>query len=699
MDYGLLRASYFWVLLTFPCILLTVVYGQFLSKPDETVKGVLGGRVQLECAEFSSLLYFIWNFVKLNTSLSLPIASSFGGSSNVHAIAARLGDVSLINSTLVIKNLQTSAEGTYVCQVPYEEEGVQPIYIDLVILVPVSKPLLRINNSAAVEGSPVMLTCLVKNGTGPIEYIWHRNTIQDGTVPVADANGSVVSLSSVNRTHIGWYTCTGKNEVNQETSDKVYLDVIYGPDDPVINIQPFAISETGFAANEQEEVIMTCLASSNPPCQYIWFYNNSQIYSGQMYVISKISRSQTGTYTCLAQNSHLNTRTQLTISLTVYYLPDGAPTCTALARNNYKDVALWCSWTGGLPPARLRWLKSSEAESDIESFSNVTRLKRGAEIRNGSTYTCVISHPGLRGDAVCRTTKYGVKQEAHWSNLTIRDTEWNVDGGNYQCLAINAVGNTTVTVNLQVMKHPTPPNVTISKLMYSKQRTEVDVEWMTKGSGNLTGFIVQRQVSKRSAGKVPENDAKINNWDIVINDIEPEIRGHKLGGMDPSIVYAFRILAVNHRTTGFPSEVKTPADPPFNAYPAVIGAGVGGMLVAVVAMLLVFQYIVRNRENNPRLHDLFFRPAPAEAREHISSPEDAETAADIEDSENNAGPGAPSPAPAPPTASGSEATGEGPASDGSPKLTSAAAAISQLSAAVPPDDSPVNVTITVTASP
>ncbi|KAJ1175312.1 hypothetical protein NDU88_000600 [Pleurodeles waltl] len=383
-------------------------------------------------------------------------------------------------------------------------------------------------------------------------------------------------------------------------------------------------------------------------------------------------------------------------------LPDGAPTCTALARNNYKDVALWCSWTGGLPPARLRWLKSSEAESDIESFSNVTRLKRGAEIRNGSTYTCVISHPGLRGDAVCRTTvsvpagepncsvvataqneyimlsceldgglprvmldwdtnglsdskestniyvikssasyngklftctalhplnreaklcqlrlespsleternqvsimegssiqlpclltasnpsskvfwydnknkaisqdsqKYGVKQEAHWSNLTIRDTEWNVDGGNYQCLAINAVGNTTVTVNLQVMKHPTPPNVTISKLMYSKQRTEVDVEWMTKGSGNLTGFIVQRQVSKRSAGKVPENDAKINNWDIVINDIEPEIRGHKLGGMDPSIVYAFRILAVNHRTTGFPSEVKTPGIDLLEFYP------------------------------------------------------------------------------------------------------------------------------------
>lgn len=41
------------------------------------------------------------------------------------------------------------------------------------------------------------------------------------------------------------------------------------------------------------------------------------------------------------------------------------------------------------------------------------------------------------------------------------------------------------------------------------------------------------------------------------------------------------------------------ADPPFNAYPAVIGAAVAGMIVATVTSLLVFQYIIRNRENNP----------------------------------------------------------------------------------------------------
>lgn len=43
-----------------------------------------------------------------------------------------------------------------------------------------------------------------------------------------------------------------------------------------------------------------------------------------------------------------------------------------------------------------------------------------------------------------------------------------------------------------------------------------------------------------------------------------------------------------------------PADPPFSAYPAVLGAAGTGMVVATVASLLVFQYAVRHPETFPR---------------------------------------------------------------------------------------------------
>ncbi|XP_075045777.1 V-set and immunoglobulin domain-containing protein 10-like 2 [Mixophyes fleayi] len=609
--------------------------------------------------------------------------------------------------------------------------------------------------------------------------------------------------------------------VEYSTFGRLYLDVVYGPDEPVITIKPYAISETGFAANELEEVTLNCSASSNPPSHYIWFHNNSQMSAGQMYVIPKISRSQTGMYTCLARNVHLNTRTQMTISLTVYYLPEGSPTCTALPHNNYKNVALWCSWGGGHPLAQLRWLKSSDWDRVIVSNSNATLVKSGADIKNGSTYICTISHPALKQDINCTTTvvvpsggpncsavatklnefimltcewagglpritlewnynqigdlkessniyvfkpdktyngklftcsglhpmitepaechiqleapvldspsletsilegnnaqlicnlkmaspsseitwydnvnkeiitdsqKYGVLKESGLSVLTVRETEWNTDSGLYRCLASNAVGNTSVLIRLHVNKYPTPPNVTISKLLYSRQRTEVDVEWMTQGTGDLTGFMVQRQASIRSI-PVPKRSVQTASWDTVANGIEPEIRGHKLGGLDPSIVYAFRILAVNHKTTGFPSAVKTPADPPNNVYPAAIGAGFAGMLVAAVASLLVFQYIVRNRENNPRLHDLFFRRSAEESRENIRNPEDAETAADIEEA------AATSEEPTP----AADASAEEPVADSAPPTTSDVP-LSELSVADLPEDAPVNVTITVTAT-
>lgn len=98
--------------------------------------------------------------------------------------------------------------------------------------------------------------------------------------------------------------------------------------------------------------------------------------------------------------------------------------------------------------------------------------------------------------------------------------------------------------------YPAPPNVTIRRLTYGRHRREVQLRWAVEGPGNLTGFLVQRRASVPS----PEAGA----WETAARDIEPESRGRKLGGLDPGVRYAFRVLALNHHTAGHPSEVKTP---------------------------------------------------------------------------------------------------------------------------------------------
>ncbi|XP_041030226.1 V-set and immunoglobulin domain-containing protein 10-like 2 [Carcharodon carcharias] len=745
---------------------------------ESQVKGVIGQSVLLECGQSVPTIY-IWGFTRPGFSDIRAVMYNYGMGPKLQKMASIFGDVKVLSdsASLVIDNLHLAAEGRFTCQSLYDtNDGAKLVYVfvDLHVLVPISKPSIQMSLSVPIEGSMISILCSVENGTGPLEYIWNRQaTVSRSPVNVSESTDSLLNLTSVNRNHTGWYTCTAKNEVNEETSDRVWLDVIYGPDQPAINVTPYALNSVGYSAIEQDTISMTCSASSNPPSQYIWFHNNSQIYAGQQFVIERISRSQTGTYMCLAHNTFLNARTKTAIVLTVYYLPAGMPICTVLSVNDNRDIALWCSWEGGDPPATLQWVNTARDGIDVERKSSISAVKPGRETSNNSTYSCRASHPVLKADWSCRATallpegkpkcsatavksleytmlscswegglpqaslqwknwrgnflgkaersisnqvlkssptysgkeficqathpltrsracsiqleapdlltsrnaltvfegtdvhltcilkaaypsseivwhnnrnesvwlmprKYLLHQETFWSNLTIRETDGDRDNGTYWCTASNVVGSSTLSIQLHVNKYPTPPNVTISKLLYGRQRTEVVLEWMTRGSGDLTGFMIQRRPARRSIrirGRTKLEESITNPytpWHIVASAIDPAIRGHKLGGMDPSVLYAFRILAVNHKTKGYPSEVKTPADPPFSALPAVIGAAVVGMLVAVVGTVLVFLYVMRNRENIPWLHDLLFQRPPSESREQINYPEDADVTSPTE---------------------------------------------------------------------
>lgn len=78
----------------------------------------------------------------------------------------------------------------------------------------------------------------------------------------------------------------------------------------------------------------------------------------------------------------------------------------------------------------------------------------------------------------------------------------------------------------------------------------MQLQWVVAGPGNLTGFLVQRRAGAPGLGAAA--------WETAAGDIEPESRARRLGGLDPGVLYAFRILALNHRTAGHPSEGKTP---------------------------------------------------------------------------------------------------------------------------------------------
>lgn len=95
--------------------------------------------------------------------------------------------------------------------------------------VPVSKPFVRPTAAAAAEGAAVALTCTVREGTEPLSFSWQHQDPRGGpSITPAGLGGSraELQLTPANRSHTGWYICTVHNEVNNYTSDPVYLDIV-----------------------------------------------------------------------------------------------------------------------------------------------------------------------------------------------------------------------------------------------------------------------------------------------------------------------------------------------------------------------------------------------------------------------------------------------------------------------------------------
>ncbi|MEQ2253704.1 hypothetical protein ILYODFUR_035110 [Ilyodon furcidens] len=123
-------------------------------------------------------------------------------------------------------------------------------------------------------------------------------------------------------------------------------------------------------------------------------------------------------------------------------------------------------------------------------------------------------------------------------------------------------------------------------------------------------------------------------------------------------------------------------------YPAVIGAAIGGMLFAAILTVLLLMYIIRNRNNNPRLHDVLFGLQHSQSRENINFPEDEMVRGSDGGVEDIGGSSSPGPAISIPRAS-------------SPLTTSPLSAIPSPTIQAPPtgdDNEPVSVTITVKAT-
>ncbi|NXN32472.1 TMIG1 protein, partial [Nycticryphes semicollaris] len=175
---------------------------------------------------------------------------------------------------------------------------------------------LSVNNHAAdfslstMAGPSVSLSCLVQNSSQDEELLWYRG---GGQVDLKDGNKVNVShicVSPVTESDNGVaFTCRLARDKSIRVS--VTLDVQFPPQ---------LTGEESLHVEEEKDVTMSCNAKSNPQAQTAWYKDNElltlkqnryQLYqTSEVFQLSitKVQKSDNGTYTCVATSALGNGR-------------------------------------------------------------------------------------------------------------------------------------------------------------------------------------------------------------------------------------------------------------------------------------------------------------------------------------------------------------------------------------------------------
>nr|XP_046170525.1 carcinoembryonic antigen-related cell adhesion molecule 8-like isoform X1 [Oncorhynchus gorbuscha]XP_046170526.1 carcinoembryonic antigen-related cell adhesion molecule 8-like isoform X1 [Oncorhynchus gorbuscha]XP_046170527.1 carcinoembryonic antigen-related cell adhesion molecule 8-like isoform X1 [Oncorhynchus gorbuscha] len=133
---------------------------------------------------------------------------------------------------------------------------------------------------------------------------------------------STLSIVSVTRYDEGPFRCEVINGISNGTSQPIGLNVRFGPERPDVTSPDIAM--TGHI------VTFNCSASSQPPSQFSWFFNGSQVVTGSVYETGPLTLASHGDYTCVAFNNITGRNSTVSKMLTI------------IGESDYRLFALLC---------------------------------------------------------------------------------------------------------------------------------------------------------------------------------------------------------------------------------------------------------------------------------------------------------------------------------------------------------------------
>ncbi|XP_029987272.1 B-cell receptor CD22-like [Sphaeramia orbicularis] len=269
----------------------------------------------------------------------------------------------------VLSFINSSDSGSYSCQTENSLGQKMSEYVYIDVKYPPRLPSVSVSPSGQiVEGSSVTLTCTSDANPPVTKYTWYKrgnNQLQ------SRGEGQQFVLSFINSSDSGSYSCQTENSLGQKMSEYVYIDVKYPPRLPSVSVSPSGQIVEG------SSVTLTCTSDANPPVtKYTWYKRgNNRLQSrgeGQQFVLSFIKSSDSGLYSCVAENS-LERKMSKFVHIDVKY-PPRLPSVSVSPSGQIvqgSSVTLTCTSDANPPVTKYTWYKEDE-DSPKASGHNFT---------------------------------------------------------------------------------------------------------------------------------------------------------------------------------------------------------------------------------------------------------------------------------------------------------------------------------------